>query len=184
MKRLGAVVVMGVAGVGKSAVGRALAEQLGWRFEDADDFHSPANRAKMAAGKPLDDDDRWPWLERLRQLLCDSMDSGQGLVLACSALKETYRQRLGQGDPRLAFVYLRGSREVITERLRARQGHYMPASLLDSQFATLEPPRGALSVDVDAELSEVVAEAEAELERLDQERSATDESAPNPRRTP
>ena len=172
MKRLGAVVVMGVAGAGKTAVGRALAEELGWRFEDADDFHSSANRAKMAAGVPLSDDDRWPWLECLRELLVTSMDTGAGLVLACSALREIYRERLGEGDPRLAFVFLDGGREVIAERLRARQGHYMPATLLDSQLAILEPPRRALRVSVEHDLEQVVEEALNELERLDRERAA------------
>ena len=145
MKVIRAVVVMGVAGSGKTLVGRALADRLGWTFVDGDDHHPEANRAKMAAGVPLTDADRWPWLDRLRALLDDARARGAGVVLACSALKASYRERLGAGDPRLAFVFRDGDPAVIAARLAARRGHYMPPSLLDSQIATLERPADALT---------------------------------------
>jgi len=167
VKRLRAVVVMGVAGVGKTSVGQALADALDWRFEDGDDYHPAANRAKMAAGTPLTDDDRWPWLARLRALLDERIASGEGLVLACSALRRAYRERLGEGDPRLAFLFLDGERDVIAARLAERSGHYMPAALLDSQLATLERPEGAVRIAVDAALDQVVAAALGALEALD-----------------
>ena len=170
MKTLGAIVVMGVAGVGKTSVGRALADALGWRFEDGDDYHGDANRAKMAAGTPLTDEDRWPWLERLHTLLDEAIDSGEGLVLACSALRRAYRERLGEGDPRLAFLFLDGEREVIEARLAERSGHYMPAALLDSQLATLERPEDAVRITVDASLDHVITTALDALHRLDRHR--------------
>lgn len=137
------VVVMGVSGSGKSTVGALLAERLGAEFLDADAFHPPENVAKMAAGVPLADADRRPWLERLNEELRRRKDT----VLACSALKESYRRTLAQGiDCR--FVHLRGSIELIRTRMETRQHRYMPASLLESQFATLEPPLGAIEVDI------------------------------------
>lgn len=141
------VVVMGVTGCGKSTVGEALAASLGWRFLDADDFHPPANVAKMAAGTPLTDEDRWPWLDRLAAELRAIGDAGGHAVLACSALRQAYRDRLATaGDVR--FVHLSGDMPTIAERLAARQHRYMPPSLLASQFATLEPPGDAIVVDV------------------------------------
>jgi gluconokinase len=141
------IVVMGVCGCGKTTIGRALAETLGWPFHDADDFHPDANVAKMAAGNALDDSDRWPWLDRMVTAMQGAQSEGGHAVLACSALKQVYRDRLQRaGDVR--FVYLRGDAETIGARLSARSHKYMPASLLPSQFATLEEPQDALVVDI------------------------------------
>jgi gluconokinase len=141
------VVVMGVCGCGKTTVGRVVAEAAGWPFLDADDFHPPANVAKMRAGIPLTDDDRWPWLERLADELAAINARGEHAVLACSALRQAYRDQLMRaGDVR--FVHLKGDRETIAPRLAERAGHYMPATLLDSQLATLEEPRDAVVVDI------------------------------------
>lgn len=134
---------MGVSGSGKSTVGALLAEKLGCEFLDADEFHPPENVARMAAGLPLGDQDRQPWLERLNNELTKRWDA----VLACSALKERYRGILARGTD-CRFVHLRGSIELIRERMRERQHRYMPASLLESQFAALEPPAGAIEVDI------------------------------------
>jgi len=137
------VVVMGVSGSGKSAVGALLAHRLGAEFLDADEFHPPENVAKMASGVPLTDDDRRPWLERLNVELRERKNA----VLACSALKESYRRILAQGiDCR--FAHLRGSIELIRSRMQERKHRYMPPSLLESQFAALEPPTGAIEVDI------------------------------------
>lgn len=141
------VVVMGVSGCGKSTVGEALAASLGWRFLDADDFHPPSNVAKMATGTPLTDADRWPWLDRLAaEMRAINVRNGDA-VLACSALKQAYRDRLAvAGDVR--FVHLSGDLPTIADRLASRQHRYMPPSLLESQFAALEPPTDAIVVDV------------------------------------
>jgi carbohydrate kinase (thermoresistant glucokinase family) len=141
------VVVMGVTGCGKSTVGAALAGRLGWRFLDADDFHPPANVAKMAAGTPLADEDRWPWLDRLASELRTIEAAGGNAVLACSALKEAYRSRLGTAG-NVRFVHLAGDQATIASRLAERKHRYMPASLLASQFAALEHPANAVEVDV------------------------------------
>ena len=141
------VVVMGVSGCGKSTVGAALAAALGWPFIEADDLHPPANVAKMAAGTPLTDEDRSPWLDRIVAELRRACAERGSAVLACSALKQAYRDRLAQAGA-VRFVHLRGDRETIASRLAARRHRYMPASLLDSQFATLERPRDAIDVDV------------------------------------
>ena len=138
---------MGVSGVGKTTIGAALAAKLGWRFIDADDFHPPENVAKMAAGIALEDADRWPWLDALNGVLRNESDA----VIACSALKEAYRERLLAGIERAVIVHLHGPMPLIAERLKARQHRYMPASLLASQFATLEPPAQAIRIDVAAE---------------------------------
>jgi gluconokinase len=142
------IVVMGVSGAGKTTVGKLLAEELTWEFADADDHHPPENVAKMAAGQPLDDEDRQPWLEALRDLAAARLGQGAGLVLACSALKSGYRELIAAGDPRVSFVFLHGSFELIQQRLQERRGHYMPAALLHSQFAALEAPADALALDV------------------------------------
>ena len=139
---------MGVSGTGKTTLGARLAPRIGCRFIDADDFHPPANVAKMAAGTPLDDADRWPWLERLNAELRAAAARGEGIVLACSALKQSYRDRLGAGLAQCAFVFLHGGIELVRERANARSHRYMPASLLKSQYATLEPPLRAIEVDV------------------------------------
>ena len=145
------VVLMGVSGSGKTKVGRTLAASLGWSFYDADEFHPPANVAKMAAGTPLTDDDRWPWLDRIVDVLRQAGAEGRNAVLACSALRQVYRDRLARaGDVR--FVYLKGDRATIAARLATRTHEYMPASLLPSQFATLEEPADALAIDVSDDL--------------------------------
>jgi len=130
------IVVMGVSGSGKSTVGSALAQRLRVPFLDADTLHPPANIAKMAAGEPLNDDDRHPWLEKVGEWLADRRDGG---VVACSALKRKYRDQLRAHCPRVEFLYLRGSTELIGRRLAARSGHFMPPALLQSQFNALEP---------------------------------------------
>lgn len=146
---------MGVSGCGKSTVGEALATSLGWPFLDADDFHPPANVAKMAAGLPLVDDDRWPWLDRIADELRAVLARGGHAVLACSALRESYRERLRRaGDVR--FVHLQGDQPTIAARIAGRAHKYMPPSLLPSQFATLEPPADALAVDIRASVPEQV----------------------------
>jgi gluconokinase len=150
------VVVMGVCGCGKTTVGKALATALGWRFFDADDFHPPANIEKMAAGIPLTDTDRWPWLDRLAAELGAIERAGGHAVLACSALRQAYRDRLAvAGDVR--FVHLRGDRATIAARVAARPGHYMPATLVDSQFAALELPAEAIDVDITLTVADQVA---------------------------
>jgi gluconokinase len=151
------VIVMGVTGSGKTTVGRALAEALGAAFLDADDYHPPANVAKMRAGTPLTDEDRRPWLARLNEVLREHAARGAAVVLACSALKASYRAVLLQDLPGARLVYLRGTRETIAARLAARKGHYMNPALLDSQFAALEEPADAIAVDIEGESREVVA---------------------------
>lgn len=151
------VILMGVSGAGKTAVGVQLAGVLGWAFVDADSLHPPENVAKMARGVPLTDRDRAPWLAALRALLSDHGARGESVVLACSALKDRYREVLGGGQRKVRFVYLKGSRELIHKRLKARAGHYMKAGLLESQFGALERPADALVVSVDRPLQEVVA---------------------------
>ena len=156
------IVVMGVSGSGKTTVGTALAAELGVPFMDADDLHPPANVAKMAAGHPLNDDDRWPWLARVGAEL--SRAEGTGLVIACSALKRTYREAILAVEPRARFVELDGSRELLVSRMAHRRGHFMPVSLLDSQLATLEPlaadePGVIVSLDSLAGPTELAAEA-------------------------
>jgi gluconokinase len=156
------VVLMGVCGCGKTTVGRALAAALGWSFHDADDFHPPDNVAKMAAGEALTDEDRWPWLARLADEMRRIEHAEGNVVLACSALRQAYRDRLADaGDVR--FVHLAGDYDTIATRLAARSHRYMPASLLDSQFATLEPPRDALVVDVRQPVDVQVAQIRAAL---------------------
>ncbi len=160
------IVVMGVAGSGKTTVGAALATAIGWRFVDADDHHSPASVAKMARGEPLNDADRWPWLDRLRAIVDGALTDGdaRGLVVACSALKASYRQRLAGDDRRVRFVYLEGTPELFRARLAKRAGHFMKLDMLDSQLATLEPPADALHVDVSLAVDEIVTRTRAALD--------------------
>ncbi|MDG3002448.1 gluconokinase [Paludisphaera mucosa] len=158
------VVVMGVTGSGKTTVGRLLAEDLGWTFVDADDFHPAANVAKMHAGIPLTDEDRRPWLEALRRRLEAARDGGEDVVLACSALKHAYQHLLEAVEPQaVRCVLLTGSADLIRRRLAARTGHFMNPALLDSQFATLEPPEDAVRVDVSLTPEAAVAAARAGL---------------------
>jgi carbohydrate kinase (thermoresistant glucokinase family) len=160
-----AIVVMGVAGCGKSTVGTALARALGARFLDGDDFHPRANVEKMAAGTPLTDADRWPWLDRLAAEIAAARDRGRATVTACSALRRVYRDRLAARGP-VRFVHLSGDFELIAGRMAARAGHFMPRALLESQFATLEPlapDEPGLTLDVDAPVADLVARIGAAL---------------------
>ena len=156
------VVVMGVSGSGKTVVGQALAADLGWPFFDADDFHPETNVAKMAAGTPLTDADRWPWLDRLAADRAAIDGRGQHAVLACSALRQAYRDRISRAVP-VRFVHLAGDHDTIAARLATRSHRYMPSTLLASQFATLEAPRDAIVVDVRDALPVQVAKIRAEL---------------------
>lgn len=158
------VVVMGVSGSGKTTVGELLSKRLGWPLLDADDFHPAGNIEKMRSGIPLTDEDRWPWLDRLNGLLREKDLNGESALLACSALKQKYRDRLAAGlkDPR--WVYLKGSFELIEARLKARKGHYMKAGLLESQFATLEEPLGAITAEIGTGPEAVVDAVEAALD--------------------
>ncbi len=149
------VVLMGVAGVGKTTVGTLLANQLSWKFADADAYHSPGNIRKMASGIPLTEADREPWLRALRQNIQSWVTNQEDVVLACSALKERYREYLCV-DPAVRFVYLSGSFTLIQGRIRQRTGHYMHDGLLESQFETLEEPVGVPKVDVSATPPELV----------------------------
>jgi gluconokinase len=150
------IILMGVAGSGKTTVGRELARELGWKFYDADDFHPRSNVEKMSHGVPLNDEDRAPWLGRLRELIESCLARGEDAVLACSALKESYRRTLVVGD-RVKLVYLKGDRELLLERLSERHGHFMKPEMLDSQLATLEEPHHALTVDIDETPEEIAA---------------------------
>ncbi|UZF93373.1 gluconokinase [Bosea sp. NBC_00550] len=134
------VVVMGVASSGKTSLGERLAERLGWPFRDADSFHPPENVAKMAGGTPLTDEDRKPWLAAIAAWIDDLRATGEHGIVTCSALKRAYRQVIVGDRPDVALVYLKGSRELIGRRMAARQHHFMPPALLDSQFAALEEP--------------------------------------------
>ena len=157
--RPAAIIVMGVSGSGKSTIGALLAEALGWPFADADGFHPAANVAKMAAGQPLTDADRWPWLDAIAAHIGASRTAEQPVVVACSALRRAYRERLRAGHGDLIFLHLSGAPEVIATRQAARQGHFMPPSLMASQFATLEDPAeeaDAVTVSVQASPHEVV----------------------------
>ncbi len=140
------VILMGVTGAGKTTVGRALAEQLQWKFVDGDDYHSTANVAKMQAGIPLTDIDRIPWLASLRTAIQGWLAAKENVVLACSALKSSYRQVLLR-SPQVKLVYLRADRQLIVERLAARKNHYMSPQLIGSQFATLQEPADAVKID-------------------------------------
>lgn len=157
-----AVLVMGVSGSGKTTLGKALAARLGWAFADADDYHPQASREKMRRGQPLTDADREPWLWRLRALIEAHMQAHQPLVLACSALKQRYRDVLTGGLEGMAVVFLQGDPTLIAERMR-RRSHFMPVSLLQSQISTLEPPSQAIVADIRKPVSTLVEEVVAQL---------------------
>ena len=152
------ILIMGVAGSGKTTIGQKLAAALGWQFADADNFHSPANIAKMSAGQPLDDADRAPWLAALRAFIDERLARGENAVLACSALKASYRDVLIADPARVRLVHLQGSPDLLQRRLRGRHGHYMAPAMLDSQLATLEPPPHALTLDIAHSPDELVSE--------------------------
>ena len=158
------LLLVGVAGSGKSTVGRALADAVGWAFEDADDHHDAASTAKMARGEGLTDADRGPWLDRLAALVAERVALGPPTVLACSALKAAYRDRLGAGRPDVAVAWLDVPRDEIAARLEARTGHYAGLGLLESQFAALEPPTDALRLDGTRPVEALVAALRARLE--------------------
>ena len=150
---------MGVSGSGKTTVARALAQRLGWRFAEGDEFHSAANVAKMRAGIALTDSDRWPWLDAIAAWIRETRARGERCVVACSALKRAYRERIAGGRDDVRFVHLAGDFDTIAARLGGRKGHYMPLSLLESQFETLEPPldEPAIAVDVNEAPDTIVA---------------------------
>ena len=150
---------MGVSGSGKSTIAEALAGRIGWRCEDGDKFHPASNVAKMSAGQPLTDEDRWPWLKAIADEIDRLCGKKQHAVFACSALKRAYREVLvhGRNDVRIVFLY--GTQQLIADRLSQRKGHFMPADLLDSQFRTLEPPKpdeGAITVSIDGSVDTIV----------------------------
>ena len=157
------VIVMGVAGAGKTTIGSLLAAQLGWDFADADDFHPNPNIEKIRQGIPLTDADREPWLDRLRQAIDHWIAESKNVVLACSALKHAYRSRLCVG-PQVRFVHLAGSSTLIAERLRTRQGHFAGESILASQLTDLEKPERAISVEIANTPEQIVAEIRKRLD--------------------
>jgi gluconokinase len=160
------LVVMGVSGVGKTSVAAELVARTGWAFAEGDDFHPEANRRKMAAGHPLDDDDRWPWLRVVADWIGEREAAGEDAVVTCSALKRSYRDLLRDGHPTVRFVHLLAPRELLAERLGARKGHYMPPSLLESQLAALEdlqPDEPGVGVETTGDPAAVAERALASL---------------------
>lgn len=156
------IVVMGVSGAGKTMIGQALSRALGARFAEGDRFHPPENIARMSAGLPLRDEDRWGWLDAIAGEIADSERNGEALVIACSALKRAYRDRLRLASRHLRFVYLEVDRDLAAARIAARKDHFMPASLTDSQFADLEPPEAdenAVKLDATRDPAELAAQA-------------------------
>jgi gluconokinase len=156
------IVLMGVSGSGKTTIGAQLASELGWPFADGDDYHSASNIEKMRNGIPLTDADRGPWLEALRSLIAKWIADGTSGVLACSALKQAYREKLEAG-PEVHFVFLTASPEVLRARLHRREGHYMKEEMLQSQLATLELPDNAVAVDVSGSIAETVKQVREKL---------------------
>jgi gluconokinase len=152
------VIVMGVSGCGKTTVGRSIEEHLGWDFYDADDFHPPENVAKMANGIPLVDSDRAPWLASLHELISSHLKKNRPGVLACSALKESYRQELLEGNEDVQIIYLKGSYDMIWSRMSARKDHYMKPHMLLSQLDVLEEPTNALIMDISMPVDDIVQE--------------------------
>ncbi len=158
MRAIRFLILMGVSGSGKTSVGKALAEQLNWDFYDADDFHPPENVARMAGGIPLDDSDRTPWLASLHDLISSSLKQNKSGVLACSALKDRYRQQLLEGNDGVQLVYLKGSYDLIWSRMETRTDHYMKPHMLKSQFETLEEPTHALVIEISSPVDEIIQE--------------------------
>ena len=163
-----ALVVMGVSGSGKSTIGEALAARLGWLYVDGDRFHPPNNVAKMSAGQPLTDEDRWPWLRAIADEIDRAVAAGERVVIGCSALRRAYRDILLRGRNDIRLVYLDGTEQLIAGRLNDRKGHFMPPGLLASQFATLEPPgpdERPLTVSIDAPVEKIVDDIIRQLDR-------------------
>ena len=159
------IIIMGVSGCGKTSVGQALSASTGWPFFDGDDFHPQANVDKMARGIPLDDTDRQPWLEALHNLIAEHLSQEQSLIVACSALKASYREILRGELEHVLFVHLDGSFDLIYARMQRRSGHYMKAGMLRSQFETLEPPEEALEVSIEQPVSEIIDKIVATIKR-------------------
>ena len=159
------ILLMGAAGSGKSTVGMLLASELSWEFADGDDFHPPANIAKMSHGVPLTDEDRFPWLKSIRDAMRRWEAQGKNAVIACSALKRSYRELLGIGpnEKNVKLVYLKGSYDLLLERLHSRKGHYMKEQMLTSQLADLEEPTDALAIDVSKSPEQIVSEIRIQL---------------------
>ena len=154
-----ALVVMGVSGSGKSTIGDRLAERLGWKYEDGDKFHPASNVAKMSAGQPLTDEDRWPWLRAIADEIDRICKAGEHVVIASSALKRAYRDILVHGQPDIRIIYLKGPQDLIASRLALRKNHFMPPGLLESQFRTLEPPDSSenpVTVSIDDSVETIV----------------------------
>jgi gluconokinase len=154
-----ALILMGVSGSGKTTIGEQLAARIGWRYEDADTFHPPSNVAKMSAGQPLTDEDRWPWLRAIADEIDRAVAAGERIVIGCSALRRVYRDVLVHGRSDIRIVYLDGTQDLIAGRLGARKGHFMPPGLLTSQFKTLEPPtpdEHAVTVSIGAAAETIV----------------------------
>ena len=161
-----ALILMGVSGSGKTTIGEQLARRIGWRYEDADTFHPASNVAKMSAGQPLTDEDRWPWLRAIADEIDRASDAGERIVIGCSALRRVYRDALVHGRCDTRIVYLDGTQALIAERLGQRKGHFMPPGLLTSQFETLEPPtpdEHAVTVSIDAPVETVVEDISRQL---------------------
>lgn len=159
------VLLMGVCGTGKSTIGKLLGQELGWSFFDADDFHPPENVEKQRQGIPLTDDDRWPWLRNMHAKMLEMERLGESAIFGCSALKGSFRELLRDGLSRFCLVHLYGDKELIRERVANRKGHFMPASLVDSQFATLEAPDEALAFDVQLSPEEIVKQILKEIRK-------------------
>ncbi len=157
------ILLMGVAGSGKSTIGRLLADNLGWTYHEADDFHSPANREKMSRGLPLDDTDRAPWLAAIRAAMEASLTARRPAVFTCSALKEKYRHTLTKGLTGIALIHLHGDPALLLSRLQGRAGHFMKPDMLESQLAALEPPAGALTLDIARPPADLVTEIRSRL---------------------
>ncbi len=160
------LVVMGVSGCGKSTVGQLLAQRLGWSFKEGDELHPAVNVAKMHSGTPLTDADRWPWLQKIAEQMDAWRNTGRSGLITCSALAGRYRDFLRAGRPEVHFLYLKGEKSLIAQRLTARTGHFMPPGLLDSQFVALEPPTSeepVIEADIAVPLQEMVQQIERRL---------------------
>jgi gluconokinase len=163
------LVVMGVAGSGKSTIAAALSKHLGWACAEADEFHPQANIAKMSQGTPLQDEDRWPWLQEIQDWMTAQARAGHSTVLTCSALKQSYRQLLSEAEGRVVFIHLHGDAALLSQRMQGREGHFMPPTLLPSQLATLEPltaaelDAGSLRLDITQAPEDLIGEILAAL---------------------